>query len=53
MLKANFPKAALEVDSEPIIANHIPDIPKQVQAENIKKKSMMNDPVYTIQEDYE
>ena len=28
MLKANFPKAALEVDSEPIIANHIPDIPK-------------------------
>ena len=53
MLKANFPKAALEVDSEPIIANHIPDIPKQVQAENIKKKSMMNDPVYTIQEDNE
>ena len=29
MLKANFPKAALEVDSEPIIDNHIPDMPKK------------------------
>ena len=54
MLKANFPKAALEVDAEPIIANHVPE-PKQAQSganndDTIRKKSMMNDPVYTIQE---
>ena len=55
MLKANFPKAALEVDSEPIIANHVPEMPKRAQTgangdESIKKKSMMNDPVYTMPE---
>ena len=66
MLKANFPKQALQIDSEPIIDTHEVNTEfnfgqdsksnnagQQKEDTGIRKQSMLNDPKHTLPEDIE